>query len=290
MTVAGAKPADNTPSRLSNLDRRSNLMLRVVSSLVLAPLALASAYFGGYVFAGFWIVAAVIVLWEWNTLVCAHDRNSVLTLGVAALVGGSLLLALDRPGIAIALIGLGACGVAVLASRVRRPWCAAGLFYASALVFAPVLLRSDPRLGFAVIVFLFVIVWLTDIAAYFVGRALGGPKLAPRISPNKTWSGAIGGTIAGILGGVIVASLFGVRGLVAVAIISLVLSVCSQAGDLFESAVKRRFNAKDASQLIPGHGGLMDRLDGFVAAAVAAALIGLAHGGFAAPARGLMVW
>src|SRR5262249_3333658 len=191
MTVAGAKPADNTSSRLSNLDRRSNLMLRVVSSLVLAPLALAAAYFGGYLFAGFWIVAAVIVLWEWNTLVCAHDRNSVLTIGVAALVGGSLLLALDRPGIAIALIGLGACGVAVLASRVRRPWCAAGLFYASALVFAPVLLRSDPRLGFAVIVFLFVIVWLTDIAAYFVGRALGGPKLAPHISPNKTWSGAI---------------------------------------------------------------------------------------------------
>jgi len=290
MIVAGAEPADNDPSRLSILDRRSNLMLRVVSSLVLAPLAIGAAYFGGLVFAGFWVAAALVVLWEWDTLICAHDRNSVLAIGVAALVGGSLLLALDRAGIAIALIGLGACGVAVLASRVRRPWCAAGLFYASALVFAPVLLRSDPRLGFAAIVFLFVIVWLTDITAYFVGRALGGPKLAPRISPNKTWSGAVGGTIAGVLGGVIVATQCGVRDLAAVAMIAFVLSVFSQAGDLFESAVKRRFDAKDASHIIPGHGGLMDRLDGFVAAAVAAALIGLAHGGFAAPARGLMVW
>jgi phosphatidate cytidylyltransferase len=290
LIVAGSKPVDNNSSRLSIPDRRNNLMLRVASSLVLAPLAIVAAYFGGYVFAGFWLVAAVIVLWEWDTLVCAHDRNSVLTIGVAALVGGSLLLALDRAGIAVALICLGACGVAVLASRVRRPWCATGLFYASALVFAPVLLRRDPRLGFAAIVFLFVIVWLTDIAAYFVGRVLGGPKLAPHISPNKTWSGAIGGTIAGILGGVIVASQFGVRNLAAAAIIGALLSVCSQVGDLFESGIKRRFNAKDASQLIPGHGGLMDRLDGFVAAAVAAALLGLAHGGFAAPARGLMVW
>jgi phosphatidate cytidylyltransferase len=138
--------------------------------------------------------------------------------------------------------------------------------------------------------FLFVIVWLTDITAYFVGRAVGGPKLLPHISPNKTWSGAIGGTLAGMLGGVVVASQFGIRSLVAIAVIGSLLSAVSQAGDLFESAIKRKFNAKDASQLLPGHGGLMDRLDGFVAAAVAALLIGLAHGGLGAPSRGLMVW
>ena len=145
-------------------------------------------------------------------------------------------------------------------------WCAAGLVYAAALLIAPVLLRHDAERGFAAILFLFAVVWLTDIVAYFAGRGIGGPKLMPRVSPNKTWSGAIGGTLAGVLGGVAVARGFGIEGLAAVAVVALVLSVVSQAGDLVESAIKRHFNAKDASQLIPGHGGLMDRLDGFVAA------------------------
>jgi phosphatidate cytidylyltransferase len=140
------------------------------------------------------------------------------------------------------------------------------------------------------VIFLFAVVWTTDIAAYFIGRAAGGPKLVPQVSPNKTWSGAIAGTVASMIGGVIVASQFDIGGLAAVAVVAFVLSVVSQVGDLAESAVKRQFNAKDASQLIPGHGGLMDRLDGFVAAAVAGVLIGTAHSGFDAPARGLMVW
>ena len=164
------------------------------------------------------------------------------------------------------------------------------MFTLAAILIAPVLLRRDARLGLAAILFLFVIVWLTDITAYFVGRAVGGPKLMPRVSPNKTWSGAVGGTAAGMAGAVIVAAQFGIAGLGAAAAVAFVLSVISQLGDLAESAIKRQFNAKDASQLIPGHGGLMDRLDGFVAAAAAGALIGIAHGGLDAPARGLMVW
>ena len=112
----------------------------------------------------------------------------------------------------------------------------------------------------------------------------------PRVSPKKTWSGAVGGTLAGVVGAVGVAHMSSVASLAAVAGVALVISVVSQGGDLLESAIKRRFNTKDASQLIPGHGGLMDRLDGFVAAAVAGALIGLMHGGLHAPARGLMVW
>ena len=162
--------------------------------------------------------------------------------------------------------------------------------YAAAILIAPVLLRRDMAWGFAAILFLFVIVWLTDTAAYFAGRAIGGPKLMPRASPKKTWSGAIGGSIAGAAGGALLAHQFGAGNVAVVAIVALLLSIVSQAGDLLESAVKRRFNAKDASQLIPGHGGLMDRLDGFVVAAVAGALIGLLHGGVNAPARGLMVW
>jgi phosphatidate cytidylyltransferase len=288
--VVGVQPANEKPSGLPPVAGRSNLMLRIVSSLVLAPLAIAAAYFGGFVFFAFWAVAALAVLWEWQTLVCADERNPVLAIGAVALAGSGLLIMLGRPGIAIALIALGCFGAAALASNIRRMWCMAGVVYAAGLLVAPVLLRRDASFGFAAILFLFVIVWLTDITAYFVGRAVGGPKLMPRVSPNKTWSGAIAGTVASMIGGVIVASQFDIGGLAATAVVAFVLSIVSQVGDLAESAVKRRFNAKDASQLIPGHGGLMDRLDGFVAAAVAGILIGTAHGGFDAPARGLMVW
>jgi phosphatidate cytidylyltransferase len=292
--VAGTHPAEDPPGlpppSLPILAGRSNLALRIVSSLVLAPLAIAAAYFGGAVFIAFWLIAALVVLWEWQTLVCGHDRNSVLTVGAAALIGAAAVLVVGWFGIAIALVALGGFGIAALASQVRRGWCVAGIIYAAALLVAPVLLRRDAAFGFAAILFLFVIVWLTDIAAYFAGRAIGGPKLMPRISPKKTWSGAIGGSVAAVVGGVLLARQFGIAEWVAVALVALVLSVVSQAGDLFESAVKRRFNAKDSSQLLPGHGGLMDRLDGFVVAAVAGALVGLLHGGINAPARGLMVW
>jgi phosphatidate cytidylyltransferase len=288
--VTGVEPADGKRPGLAVLAGRGNLLLRVASSLLLAPIAIAAAYFGGAVFTAFWALAALAVLWEWDTLVCTDDRNMVLATGAVAIAGSALLMALGRSDVAMALITLGFLAVAGLGSRLRRVWCAAGLIYAAAVLIAPVLLRHDAVRGFAAILFLFAVVWLTDIAAYFAGRGIGGPKLMARVSPNKTWSGAVGGTLAGVLGGVAVARGFGIEGLAAVAAVALVLSVVSQAGDLVESAIKRHFNAKDASQLIPGHGGLMDRLDGFVTAAAVGAAIGIAHGGFDAPARGLMVW
>lgn len=288
--MAAAHPVKKGESSLAAFAARNNLLLRVASSLVLVPLALAAAYFGGLPFILFWAIAAVGVLYEWDTLVCSHDRNSVLTIGAVALIGASILLAFDWSGTAIALVVLGIFGVATLASRVRRAWCVAGLVYAAVLMMAPVILRADASFGFAAILMVFVVVWSTDIAAYFVGRALGGPKLAPWISPSKTWSGAVGGAMAGILGGVVAAQQFGVEALTASAGVALVLSLASQVGDLLESAIKRKFGAKDSSGLIPGHGGFMDRLDGFTTAVVTALLIGLLHGGFAAPARGLMVW
>jgi phosphatidate cytidylyltransferase len=287
--VAGAHPAEDPPG-LPILAGRSNLALRIVSSLVLAPVAIAAAYFGGVVFIIFWAVAAAIVFWEWQTLVCAHDRNSVLAIGAAALIGAAVMLLTGWYGTALALVALSGFGVAALASRARRAWCAGGLLYAAALLVAPVIVRNDPALGFAAILFVFAVVWFSDIVAYFAGRAIGGPKLMPSVSPRKTWSGAIGGTAGGVIGGVLVARYSGIANLGAAAAVAFVLSLISQAGDLLESAIKRRFNTKDASQLIPGHGGLMDRLDGFVTAALAAALIGIAHGGVHAPARGLMVW
>jgi phosphatidate cytidylyltransferase len=119
---------------------------------------------------------------------------------------------------------------------------------------------------------------------------IGGPKLLARVSPKKTWSGAIGGLAAAVLAAIAVAKMAGLSGLLSIAVVAAILSALAQAGDLFESQLKRRFGAKDSSQLIPGHGGLMDRLDGFVFAAAVAALIGILRGGLEATAHGLVVW
>jgi phosphatidate cytidylyltransferase len=221
------------------------LLPRVLSALVLAPIAVAAVYFGGWPFFVLWAIAAAVALWEW-----------------ARMVGG----------------------------RTRPAWVAIGVVYAALLLAAPVVLRDDANYGMIAIFFLFAIGWTTDIAGYFAGRAIGGPKLAPSISPKKTWSGAIAGLIAVVVIVAIGAGYVpGVR-LAPLIAISILLSILSQAGDLAESALKRRFDVKDSSQIIPGHGGVMDRLDGFWAAAVCAAIIGLARGGFEEPARGLLVW
>jgi phosphatidate cytidylyltransferase len=288
--VAGADPVNPRNTVLSAAVRGNNLLLRVVSALVMVPLALAAAHYGGLIFLAFWTIAALIVLWEWDAMVCAHDKNPVFTISSIAIVGTSLLWAIERPVPALMLISLGALGVATLASKIRRPWCVAGLVYCGGLLLAPIVLRADPVFGFFAILFLFAVVWSTDIGAYIAGRALGGPKLMPRISPNKTWSGATGGLVAGVGSGVSVAMFAGIENLAAIGLTAFVLSIASQVGDLLESAIKRQFNVKDASWIIPGHGGLMDRLDGFVVASIVAVLIGLAHGGIATPGRGLLDW
>ena len=169
-------------------------------------------------------------------------------------------------------------------------WIAFGIPYAAVLFIAPVVLRADASFGLLAIVLLFAIVWSTDIFGYFGGRAIGGPKLMPAISPKKTWSGAIAGTLGAMIVSVWVARAFGTFNIVTITCVALLLSVCAQAGDLFESFVKRKFNVKDSSQLIPGHGGVMDRLDGFWAAALAASAIGVWRGGFGDAARGLLIW
>jgi phosphatidate cytidylyltransferase len=172
--MTGINPANGRRSLFAALAGHSNLTLRVLSSLVLAPVAIAAAYFGGVVHLAFWLIAAIGVLWEWNALVNAHDRNPVLAIGAVALAGAGLLLAFDWTATALALISLGMLGAATLASKARRFWCAGGVVYAGALLVAPVVLRHDGGFGFAGMLFVFSIVWLTDIAAYFTGRAIGG--------------------------------------------------------------------------------------------------------------------
>ena len=162
--------------------------------------------------------------------------------------------------------------------------------YAGVMLLAPVVLRADAGFGYFALLLLFAVVWTTDILGYFAGRAIGGPKLMPAISPKKTWAGAVAGTLGAIVAAMLVAQWFDGAALAPVAMIALLLSAMAQLGDLLESWIKRRFGAKDASHLIPGHGGVMDRLDGFWAAVFVAVVIGVAHGGFHDAARGLLVW
>ncbi|HYZ44628.1 MAG TPA: phosphatidate cytidylyltransferase [Xanthobacteraceae bacterium] len=277
------------PLRVSSL-HGSELALRVCSALVLVPLAIGTAYLGGWPFAVFWGAAAIGVLWEWSSMVARNEQFSVLLAGGASLALAVILVVTGHVLAALIVVAMGALGAASLTLPDRRTWVAGAIPYAGVLAIAPIVLRSDGEQGFLAILFLFAIVWTTDIAAYFVGRAFGGPKLVPRVSPNKTWAGAIGGLFASMVAAIVVAKVAALTSFFALAMLAIVLSVLAQAGDLFESFLKRRFNAKDSSHLIPGHGGLMDRLDGFVTASVVAAMIGLARGGFEAPGRGLLVW
>jgi phosphatidate cytidylyltransferase len=173
---------------------------------------------------------------------------------------------------------------------ISATWFAAGVIYAALMLVSPILLRNDPELGFAALLFVFATVWGTDIFAYLVGRSLGGPLLWPRVTPKKTWSGAIGGLLGGIAAGSAVAYASAGTQPVSSGVLALILSIAAQAGDLLESWVKRQFGAKDTSRLIPGHGGVMDRVDSFLLAALVAVLIGSLRYGAAASARGLLLW
>jgi phosphatidate cytidylyltransferase len=266
------------------------MRLRIYSALVMVPLAVGAAYVGGWLFAIFWGIAAIGIFWEWVFLVAGKGRRSILLAGGSALVLSLAAAGSGRVLGAVLLIGVGTLVIAATAAPGHRGWIGGGMLYAGATGFSPIVLRSDDQDGFAAMMFLFAVVWATDIAAYVFGRMIGGRRLLPRVSPQKTWSGAISGLAAAVLAAIATAKLAGLAGLAQIACIGAILSAFAQAGDLFESFVKRRFGAKDSSHLIPGHGGLMDRLDGFVAAATIAVLIGIARGGLEAPARGLLLW
>ena len=261
---------------------------RIVSAIILGLLALGVAIFGGPLFLVFWTIAAFGILWEWNALVGTAPRNAALALGGAGLAGAAISLGLGAPGIAFIWVIAGAIAVAIFT---RPPvWTSAGVLYAVALLLPVVVLRGDARLGLVAILFLFANVWATDVAALYSGRYFGGPMLAPQISPAKTWSGAIGGALAGIAGGVVLLAVMRVDLSAIHFLVAFAVTVAAQLGDLFESWVKRRFSVKDAGGFIPGHGGIMDRIDGFIAAALAAAIFGILRSGMAAPAQGLLQW
>jgi len=280
VSEGNAAPAAEVDSR--------NLLTRIIAAAVLIPLAVAIAYAGGWLWTVLVTLAAIGLYVEWLMVVGGAADKRIVVSGVIALVVAGLCLGLGRIEAALAVLAIGLVAVGLMTPE-RRNWTAAGFLYAAVAEIASVLLRLDAVKGFVALIFVLLIVWVTDSGGYFAGRGIGGPKLWPRVSPKKTWAGSIGGFVASLaVAGVFAALDLGKAG--PLLMISGILSVVSQLGDLFESAVKRRFGVKDSGQIIPGHGGLLDRLDGFVAAVAVAALFGFLRGGADGVGRGLMVW
>lgn len=265
--------------------RWADLGVRILSALVLAPVALACLWFGGIPWAALVALAALGVGWEWVGL-CRRDPRALPGAALPALA--VLAVAVTAAGWPGAAFGLLAAGAAALWAAARQPGLPAGVLYIGIAGLTLVWLRADPAAGRVNVLFVLLVVWASDIGAYMVGRWIGGPKLAPAISPGKTWSGAAGGLAAAAAAGLCVALLaaaqqgLGTPG--RAALVAAVLAALSQVGDLMGSAMKRRAGVKDSSHLIPGHGGLIDRLDGVLAAAPAAALLAFLLG------RGVQLW
>jgi phosphatidate cytidylyltransferase len=269
--LAAANPPVSHPSALRQ---------RIISALVIAPPALAAVWFGSPWLSALILLAVAVMGWEWARL-CGLGWLSpagalIILTGMAAV----LLVAVGRPEIAslVAVVGsVVVLGVVGVGRSDVAPWAGIGTLWIALPCVAFLWIGTDPRHGRATLLWLLALIWASDIAAYFVGRRLGGPKLAPRLSPNKTWSGAIGGLVGAALVGLIVAWLSGAPASLLVPV-SLLLGVAAQIGDLLESLAKRHFGVKDSSNLIPGHGGVLDRLDSALTAAAMQALITLASG------------
>ncbi|HEV7320918.1 MAG TPA: phosphatidate cytidylyltransferase [Ensifer sp.] len=254
---------------------QTELKLRIASGVVLAAVALAATWFGGLAFQVLAALIAVLVYYEWSTITGLPERdfqgNAFGWFSIAVIAG---LIVTGYIGYSLPILAFFVlAGMLWVFLQKTSWWLPGGIAYAGLTGISLAALRGADDLGLMATLFVFAVVWATDIFAYFTGRAIGGPKLAPRISPGKTWSGAIGGTICGIVAGVAVfMAYFSLQDL-RIPIIALVLSVASQVGDLFESFIKRRFGVKDSSRLIPGHGGVMDRVDGLIFACVAALIL-----------------
>lgn len=265
--------------------RAGSLARRVASALVLAGFGALSIEAGGVLFYSTVLLVAALLVWEWVRLA---DRSAVR----AGVSGVSLLLALAvgltlSPFslafglvVAVAVVWLAIGLIAVPSGR----WAALGIFYVGAWAVAALWLRADPTGGREAIFWLVAVCVATDTGAYFIGRALHGPKLVPRLSPNKTWAGCIGGLLCAGIVGYVAAPYMRMSDAFLLAAASVGVSVAAQVGDLVESAAKRRYGAKDSGSLVPGHGGLFDRFDSIVGATLAVAIACLFVG------RSVILW
>jgi phosphatidate cytidylyltransferase len=274
---------------------QKELRLRIISGIILAVVTLGATWAGGTVFQLLSVAIALLVYYEWSTISRLAERdyqgNAFGWLSQAVIA--ALILFDNAQLTLLALAAFAAIAAILVFLRGGSWWLPGGIVYSGLTGISLSAIRGESDIGLVAMIFIFAVVWATDILAYFTGRAIGGPKLAPRISPGKTWSGAIGGAVSGVIAGVAVFlshfSLDDVR----IPLLALALSVASQVGDLFESYMKRRFGVKDSSRLIPGHGGVMDRVDGLVFACFAALLFVLvqvmAAGGQNAPMGAILL-
>ena len=267
------------------------LLLRVVTGVVLVVVALVAVWRGGVLFTALVAAAVLLMFAEWSVM---HRFGRGVRLAGLVLVAAIIMLAvIGRMNEALLLLGFGAVIIGVFAAtlggqlasgdtphrrfnRAAGRAAATGLLYCALPALALIWVRGL-TLGLEATIFLLVCVWSADIVAFFVGRSLGGAKLAPAISPNKTWSGAIGGVVGAMLvtGGMATAYLASVDGQGAWKFIAVAggLAMLSVLGDLYESHLKRRAGVKDSGTILPGHGGVMDRLDGLVPVAIAGAAV-----------------
>lgn len=254
---------------------------RIASALVMIPVALAVVWYGAPWSSGLAALAAALMAWEWGRMVGRSPGllDGLLLAGIAALsvLAGAYVAA--WVGLLVGLLGI-LLQHRLAGDRNAAPlWTAIGLGWIIAPCIGFVWLRDDPANGAATVFWLLAVVWAIDTAAYVAGKTIGGPKLAPRISPKKTWAGLIGGVLAAILVGLVTALVVGSDRVWSIGLLSGALAIVEQIGDMAESFAKRRFGAKDSGNLIPGHGGLLDRLDGMLAVVLAVVILSLVTGG-----------
>ncbi len=253
---------------------------RVASAMVMVPVAVGSVYLGGWYFALPVAGLGILMVFEWDSITGGGDAGAFTAAQAVLPVLAVILTALDHTGLAVALTLLGAVLLSAAARALGREplWPGLGALWFSLPCLALVWLRGQGELGSAAVLGVLFVVWACDTGAYFTGRTVGGPRLAPRWSPNKTWSGLIGGAVSAAVVAAVFVALWGGEAplapalLFAAALAGAGLAVISQIGDLAESAVKRHFGVKDSGRLIPGHGGVLDRVDGLLFAAPALAL------------------
>ncbi len=274
---------------------KSNLLTRILSALVMIPLALGATYFGFPYFNILVATCVALMAWEWRNMVSGGRFGySGILLG-AGLLGAVFAASAGAYTIAVLITGLlGVVFFAITAVRrllIGAPlhsqemdqavhpsnslWMATGALYIGVPSLALIWIRNDWESGLVAVIWLFVLVWAADSGAYAAGRLIGGAKLAPKISPNKTWAGLGGCVISAAVAGGVMAEMAGIEGSIEIVLLSAFIGMASQGGDLVESAVKRHFNVKDSSNLIPGHGGVLDRVDALLAAVAVAAFISL---------------
>lgn len=269
-----------------------DLGVRAASAAVLIPAVLADVWAGGIWFHLFVALIGILMAQEWVNIVHKDNPLQFALHAAGAMCGALLPLDIGLAGGLLAIAML--TGLSAAAAWREAPggpvWRYLGVPYVSLPPIALVVLRDDPGYGVAAIVLVMLMVWAADTLAYFAGRIIGGPKLAPRISPKKTWAGMGGAMVGSAVAALGVGLTLGVPGLWMLLIVAALLAVVEQGGDLFKSAMKRHYGVKDSGRLIPGHGGVIDRVDGLVAVASAAALIGALRAGIEHAGAGILVW